>query len=81
ILICIDLYGKLYLGQREGGSLFGDAGRVGVGFYSGYLVAERVLVTTKHNDDGQYVCESQAGVSFTILESPLEGVLKSPSTL
>ncbi|KAI2665491.1 Endoplasmin [Labeo rohita] len=66
--------------QEEGQSTSELIGQFGVGFYSAFLVADKVIVTSKHNNDTQHIWESDSN-EFSVIEDPRGDTLGRGTTI
>ncbi|XP_067284807.1 endoplasmin [Pseudorasbora parva] len=55
-------------------------GQFGVGFYSAFLVADKVIVTSKHNNGTQHIWESDSN-EFSVIEDPRGDTLGRGTTI
>ncbi|XP_018585655.1 endoplasmin [Scleropages formosus] len=66
--------------QMEGQSTSELIGQFGVGFYSAFLVADKVIVTSKHNNGTQHIWESDSN-EFSVIEDPRGDTLGRGTTI
>uniref|UniRef100_UPI00358E5B4C endoplasmin n=1 Tax=Myxine glutinosa TaxID=7769 RepID=UPI00358E5B4C len=75
-----EFLGQIAEMQAEGQSTSELIGQFGVGFYSAFLVADRVIVSSKNNNGTQYIWESDSE-EFSVIEDPRGDTLGRGTTV
>lgn len=72
---------KFLQAVSAGKDAVGLIGQFGVGFYSAFLVADMVQVTSKHTNDSQHIWESDAKSEFKVYRDPRGNTLGTHGTM